>query len=354
MLILTSASTAQTGPQPLPGSNPRGFVQVAPNGAMLDAPSGVHFRIATDVVRQGDTLPDILQRNGLQDNPATVDAVRKLNPKLRFDLGKPKPGESLVFFAPEFSAGTNARVGLTEPTFSKAIVSTRRDEIVRTKLRADALGQNAFEHPADRQVFQAATADLADSAAKLEQASDKLDSRQLALSAFYLEQANKTVARVAAGSPNAIGKWDKSAVTAVEERMKPLRVIQKSIGTTSMPFSIRRKVTVQVVDGAGARVHRLRVYVLPISAIERPSDVSDSTMLSLLRWLSFEDRTSPASQLVEAADLAVWVGPDFEHEKMMQLVKRGAIKKFFIVSSAGARSNEVTHSFLSPKEVTQP
>ena len=302
----------------------------------------------------GDDDEQCLIQRIQRDNAATVDAIRKLNPNLNFNLGKPKAGEAWVFFAPEFSAATDARVGLTQPTFSKAIMSTRGEEILQTKARADALGQNAFEHPGDRQAFRAAAADLVDAAAKLEQASNKLDPRQLVLSAFYLEQANKTVAHVAGGSPSRLGRWDKSAVTVVDESLKPLRAIQKSIGTSGAPFSIRRKVTVQVVDAAGKRVNQLRVYVLPISALERASDVSDGTMLSLLHWLSFEDRTSPASRLVEAADLAVWVGPDFEHENMMQLVKRGAIKKYFVVSSLGTLSDEVTYSFISPKEVTQP
>lgn len=347
-----SAQSPSTETSSDPG-RARGFVQIAPGGALIEPSDKLRFYFKAEQVRSGDSISSVLERNGLYGNAATIEAVRKLNPGMVYETGTVKPGQNIKLFAPTTPGSGMPRVTLVEPSFSRAVFTTHRQGATQVRLKADAVAPALFETAEDARQFTLAARELEDVAVHLDKAGEKVDVRQLALSSFYLEQASLTMGQVVAGSPGPTGKWDKTAIGVVETKAISVRGIKKQFEVSGTAFSYR-KVTVRVEDGTGKPVNRLRVYVLPLLALQYPRQIPDGQMLALLQTLSFEQQTSPSTQMLETADLAIWVGPDHEHQKMVGMIKAGHTPKHKIVSSGPANASELSYSFVSPSEVTRP
>ncbi|HET7792328.1 MAG TPA: hypothetical protein VFL64_02990 [Rhizobacter sp.] len=219
------------------------------------------------------------------------------------------------------------------------------------KQRTAQLPANAYERPADIPRHQALVSDLDATARLVEQRAASLSARDLALSTYYLAQANAEARGISTKSLQPIST---QAVAQLRETVAPVQGMQKRLQSGQPPFGYRSVlVTVKTRPGA-PEPPRLRVYVLPSGVLERPENFDVATIRQWLADLTFPDLTSPSRGTVAQGAMRVWIGPDGAYDAMARRIASGAPIAFTPLNIAPDGAPEQELQFNAPGDIVRP
>ena len=190
----------------------------------------------------------------------------------------------------------------------------------QAKQKTVQLPASAYERPADIPRHQALVSDLDATARLVEQRAASLSPRDLALSTYYLAQANADARVISTKSLQPIST---QAVTQLRETVAPVQGMQKRLSAGQPPFGYRSVVVTVKARPGQPDPPRLRVYVLPSGVLERPENFDVATIRQWLADLTFQDLTSPSRGTVAQGAMRVWIGPDGAYDAMAKRIASG-------------------------------
>lgn len=310
-------------------------------------------------VPQPQSVHQYLERRGVVADRPTVDAFRTLNPQVTPANRIPAHTRVTAFVpeaAPVQPAGTpmqpppRARVDMGRAVRNTAALEV--DRASRTQLTALQLPPTAYRSPADLSRHRDLLASVDTTARLVAQRADTLPARDLALSRYYLRNAN--VAAQQLNSEAAVRPLGEADVQRLAAASQPVQAMQARMARGEAPIAYRQ-ITVHVRSADGKELRDpLRVYVLPAGLLDAPDD--PALILELLSQLSFERLTSPATGTVQDGEMRLWVGPDFQYEGMRNLVMAKQVTRYAPVRGhlGGNDAREPDLLFMAPASVTLP
>lgn len=189
-------------------------------------------------------------------------------------------------------------------------------------------------------------------ASLVEKRADKLTAKDLALSRYYLSQANASAQGLT--KYTAAKRLPSASIAQLQTSVTPLEGMQVMMLTSGSPFDYR-PVVVKVSSKPGApAAEPLRVYTLPSGILTRPETYTEDEISEYLAALSFEKLTSPSRSMVAQGEMRVWVGPNFEYAAMAKLVMRRAPIRFSPVHPVALGGPEQEIEFKYPTDVVRP
>jgi len=221
----------------------------------------------------------------------------------------------------------------------------------QARQRTAELPASAYERQADIKPHRALVSDIDTTAQLVDQRAGSLSARDLALSNYYLAQANANTQMLSTKSLQPISA---SSVEQLRSAVVPLRSMQAKLTSGQPPFGYR-KVVVTVAAGAGQpEPPRLRVYVLPSGVLDRPEYFGVDTIREWLQAFAFEEPTSPSRGTVPQGEMRVWVGPDMMYEAMAKLVFERQPIAFALLHIAPDNAPELALRFNAPGDIVKP
>jgi hypothetical protein len=191
----------------------------------------------------------------------------------------------------------------------------------QAKQKTAQLPPSAYERPADIPRHQALVSDLDATARLVAQRAASLSARDLALSTYYLAQANADARVISTKSLQPISAH---AVAQLRETVAPVQGMQKRLSSGQPPFGYRSVVVTVKARPGQPEPPRLRVYVLPSGVLERPENFDVATIRQWLADLTFQELTSPSRGTVAQGSMRIWIGPDAAYDAMARRIASGA------------------------------
>jgi len=326
----------------------------AGSAPVLPAPAIASIEQRTVTAKRDVDVREVLKGGHLSFDPQTLEQLKRLNPDLRSDWTLPA-GKKFTYFAP--SAEVSAAQPHAVPGFiniaqaSRLSVREQVSESARIKAGARLLKISNFASPQDAVLHQKLTDSIDNTAKLVDRQAPAMSARDLALSRYYLQQAN---ARANALTNVGSGVQIASAqITLLQGSTQPLQAMSFRMETGQAPFQ-NRQVQVDVAPGTGSpQFAAFRVYVLPVGVINDPSSYPPDLIRDLLQQLTFEDLTTPSSSPVPLGEMAIWIGPDHQYDAMATMVvqKRAIAYKLM---HANFNPNTLALKFNAPGEVVNP
>lgn len=360
MLLVTMPSGAQSSavllqPAASIAKQPTFKYQVVePGGGKKTVKGLVDIELHTVSSDRDQPLRELLDGQGFVLNQKSLSAVRRLNPEVQVD-GTVPAGSKVSYLAPQIPDELNrqgVKTSFDMGAAAKYKIGFETAKASSARQQTYKMSSAVYERKADISVHRRLVADIEVTAAEVEARADKLSGRELALSKYYLSQANDQAQRLTRLSDNSsIRSTD---VLRLQRAVEPLDGMRALMKRTGSPVSYRSvKVVVSGVPG-GPPVERLRVYTLPGGIIDRPESYPLPELKSLLVVLSFGDLTSPSQDMVAQGEMRVWVGPDHSFDDMAKWVKQGRSIRYVAVQPSTALDNGREIEFKFPNDVVRP
>jgi hypothetical protein len=339
-LLVCGVGQAQTGTrQPAShgqpqGTGTRGATTQPPPAVRLVRPDGsvssadVKIRPDAILIRPNDSLDQILNRNHLSSDPATVEAIRRQNPSLNLDQLHTHAGQHL--YVPK-ATGTAPRdrdqlLQIQDPNLARVQLRQDRREITTLQRKTVAHQEALFASPAVAARHQKALSDVSLASQRLEAFTPSMSARDVALLNFQLSRVQLIADPAVRVHGETATQLTAARVATLEQSARPMRSVLAVTGRSGVTYEdLRREVKVVVSGPVGSRPRPQRVYVLPAAMIERPNDYSDDVLLSLLRSLTYTNLTTPSSERFLFSDLAIWVGADDAYDVMLKRLRHGEL-----------------------------
>jgi hypothetical protein len=171
--------------------------------------------------------------------------------------------------------------------------------------------------------------------------SQSMSPRQLALASYQIDAVTAAIHtefryRTGAISTRGVDPSDKMPPSELANEARTFsRLLLKS--------EKARQLKVLVQPGPSGRPPApMTVYVLPLGLVGYGKFVDDAKLLNLLKLLSFEKPTSPSvGSLEPGIKYAIWIGPMYAFEKMVDLIRDGQVKKYAIVDASPATLQDI-------------
>ncbi|MFT3815858.1 MAG: hypothetical protein QM740_21255 [Acidovorax sp.] len=327
---------------------------ISPNG-VKSAPQelqGVQLETASS--ERDQILKDLLGSKGLALDKKSLAAVRTLNPSLKAD-GTVPAGTKITYYAPHLVAGQLApgeKTAFDMALAAKYQVGAERTVARTVRQETIRMPSTAYEQKADMAMHRQLVASIEETATLVESRADKLTARDLALSKYYLSEANAQSQRLS--SLTAANSIRTDSVEQLKLTVQPLEGMRTMMKKTVSPIEYRA-VNVKVSGPpAGPPAEPLRVYVLPGGMLDRPETYTLAELKDLLIALSFENLTSPSRSMVAQGDMRLWVGPDHAYDAMAKRILQSAPIRFKAVLPATDNGPERQIEFEAPTDVVQP
>jgi hypothetical protein len=193
--------------------------------------------------------------------------------------------------------------------------------------------------------------DIDNTARLVDQHADTLSKRDLALSKYYLAEAN---AKAQMATTRTLEPISAGSVAQLRTAVAPLKSMQSKLLSGQLPFGYRKVVvTVKAVAGQ-PEPPRMRVYVLPSGVLDRPEYFGIDTIREWLQAFSFEEPTSPSRGTVPQGEMRVWVGPDRMYEAMAKRVFERQPIAFALLHIAPDNAPELALRFNAPGDIVKP
>jgi hypothetical protein len=357
---LVAGSFAQTpqlaAQQPALGLKQPAFkVQfVNPAGGKLLVREAASIELEAVTSERDQALRELLGSKGFVVDAKSIAAVRKLNPGIRAD-GTVPAGTRVTYLSPQFAAaqvGSGQRASFDMAAAARYKIGVETSAAKGTRRLTVAMPMAVYERQEDIRTHRQLVASIETTAAMVERSADALTAKDLALSKYYLSQANAQAERMSSlREPMSVTN---ASVTELEKTVVPLDGMRLMLQTSGSPIEYR-PVTVKVKDAPGAKpAEPLRVYTLPGGIIERPSTYTVGEIRSYLIALSFEKLTTPSSSMVGQGDMRIWVGPDYAYDAMATIVAQKAPIRFVPVMPSTATGSDRVIEFTSPVDVLRP
>lgn len=327
---------------------------VSPNG-VKSAPKELQgVQLETTSSDRDQALKDLLGNKGLVLDKKSLAAVRTLNPSLKAD-GTVPAGTKITYYAPHLKVGQLAPGEKT--TFDMALAAKYQVGAERTVAQAVRqetirMPSTAYEQKVDMITHRKLVASIEETATLVESRAGKLTARDLALSKYYLSEANAQSQRLS--ELTAANSIRTDSVEQLKLTVQPLEGMQAMMRKTVSPIEYR-PVNVKVSSTlSGPQAEPLRVYVLPGGMVDRPGTYTLAELKDLLIALSFENLTSPSRSMVAQGDMRIWVGPDHAYDAMAKRILQSAPIRFKVVLPATDNGPERQIEFAAPTDVVQP
>ena len=327
----------------------------APAGSALHPPPDTGIVRQVEVVPHQQTVNHYLEHRGVVADRPTVEAFRAMNPQVTAANRIPAHTRVSVF-VPEAAASRpattalqpRARIDMAQAARYTAAIEVDRTGLIQAK--ALQLPPSAYRRAVDVDQHRNLLASVDSTARLVAQRAPALPSRELALSRYYLRNANGVAQQInAQAATQPIGEPE---LQKLADASRPVQAMQVRMVNGEKPLEFR-KVTVKVrgEDGKDLR-EPLRVYVLPAGLVDKPDD--PELILELLTLLSFERPTSPSTGEVQRGEMRLWVGPDFKYREMADLVMAGGLTNFMRVRGHLLDASSPDLLFQAPGSVTVP
>lgn len=221
----------------------------------------------------------------------------------------------------------------------------------QTRQKTAQLPASAYERPSDIPRHQALVAELDATARLVEQRAKDLSARDLALSTYYLAEANANAQVIATKSLQPISA---NTIASLRDAVAPLQGMQKRLKSGQAPFGYRPVVVTVKARPGQPEPPPLRVYLLPSGVLERPENFDIPTIRQWLTDLTFQQLTSPSSSTVAQGEMRVWVGPDAAYDAMARRVFHRRPIAFTPLHIAPDGAPEQELQFDAPDDIVRP
>jgi hypothetical protein len=221
----------------------------------------------------------------------------------------------------------------------------------QARQRTAELPASAYERPADINRHRALVSDIDTTAQLVERRASTLSARDLALSKYYLAQANDKAEVLSTRSLQPISA---GSVAELRTAVAPVRTLRAKLTSGQPPFGYRKVVVTVKAPAGQPEPPRLRVYVLPSGVLDRPEYFGIDTIREWLQAFSFEEPTSPSRGTVPQGEMRVWVGPDKMYEAMAKRVFERQPIAFALLHIAPDNAPELALRFNAPGDIVKP
>jgi len=236
-------------------------------------------------------------------------------------------------------------------TAARQSVRPQVEAAQQTRQLTAALSDKAYARPEDAKQHRALVSDIDATARLVDQRADTLSKRDLALSKYYLAEAN---AKAQLAATRTLEPISAGSVAQLRTAVAPLKSMQSKLMSGQLPFGYRKVVvTVKAVAGQ-PEPPRMRVYVLPSGVIDRPEYFDIDTIREWLQAFAFEEPTSPSRGTVPQGEMRVWVGPDMMYDTMAKRVFERQPIPFALLHVAPSDAPELQLQFNAPGQIVKP
>ena len=325
-----------------------------PAASAMRPPADTGIVRQVEIVPRQQTVNQYLERRGVVADRPTVEAFRAMNPQV--SATNRIPAQTRVSaFVPEAATSRpatalqpRARVDMAQAARYTAAVEVDRTSLIQAK--ALQLPPSAYRRPIDIDQHRNLLASVDSTARLVAQRAPALPSRELALSRYYLRNANGVAQQInAQAATRPIGEPE---LQKLADASRPVQAMQARMVNGQKPLEFRQ-ITVKVRGDDGKDLREpLRVYVLPAGLVEQPDD--PELILELLTLLSFERPTSPSTGEVQRGEMRLWVGPDFRYREMADLVMARGLTNFMVVHGQRPDASDSDLLFMAPSSITVP
>jgi hypothetical protein len=363
MLLAAGCAFAQVPPNPSvttpvtagKAASPK-VVMIKPGGAKATVAGPVTFEQKTEWVQRDESASDFLGKNGLAADNRTIKAFRTLNPQVQAN-GTIPAGSKVSIFVPTPGTSAASDANASKASVDMALVAkySLGGEVAKSReirMQTLQLPASAYAKPADFSAHRALVTDIDKAAVLVNQRADQMSARDLALSKYYLANAN----RQASGMANMakVSAVPSAQINQLQTAVAPVQNMQMRLSTGGSPFEYRPVVVSVSAKEAGQNPPPLRVYVLPGGFIDDPETFDEGLLKQLLVQLTFQSLTSPAKSSVAQGDMRVWIGPDHAYEGMARMVRERKLNRFTPLHITSAGSPDVELKFVTPDDIVRP
>jgi hypothetical protein len=327
------------------------------NGGIRKAPKPMALQLQTEVLSKPASVGDLLRRNGLSEDPKTIDMLKRLNPAEDFSSGLLPVGAKIAMFAPKSDARIN-QLGATYLTFDSSAVASLavRDQVTKAakiEQMAYKLPSGSFQSDDDMRVHRDAVMNINRTVTVLQANADSLAGADFAIAQYQIDYAIRTASSLNDKALKYI-KVPAEEVQTVRLAAAPLQEMALRISSRQTPLPLRRVKVSLYKQGSTENINGMQVYVLPAGVVDHPEHFSSNEVLNFLTRFSFADETSPSVQDVPLFDARIWVGPKLKYKEMAAMVKLGKLKKFMAINDPSVHAGTMEVVFRSPGDLIDP